>query len=769
MSEETTTNPRDSNSAKSLLSRVRRYVWLLYAVWTAAIAGTFLWGVHQQNMNFREASYNEALAHLKKDEAIRLWATSHQRIYVPTDSTVPSPYLKYLPERDIKTPSGRELTVISHAYIVQQIHDGYKKLYGVTGHLTSRKLARAEYAPDVWEMKALEAFGKGQSEVHEFTVINGIPHLRIMRRVMAEEKCLSCHARQGYSAGEVRGGVSLMLPLGERVSRRNRLSAVLGISHFLIWAMGIAFIRLGSVKLGRGLAERENAEKALKESEERYRRISASVTDYTYSVSVKDGRNVDITHTPTCVAVTGYTSGEFSNTPSLWLDIIHPDDRDLVLKFTEGLFTGVKGRAIEYRIKHRNGAWRYVVNHPLLHFDREGNLVAYEGLVRDVTEQKEIELSLFQSQKMQSIATLAGGIAHDFNNMMTGVLGYAELLKDKLSGNQANMDMLEQIGTSARRAGDLAQQLLAYARGGKYQPKLMSLDEAITETLNLQTHAFPPAVITRRRTSVGLWSIKADPTQMQQVIMNLCINSVEAMGYKGRLEIETCNVDVDSRFSETHLGLVPGKYVCLRVSDTGPGMDQETMSRVYEPFFTTKAHGRGLGLSAVYGIVKNHGGHIFITSTRGSGTTFELYFPALSGEPPAVEPDRDSSLPGGTETVLMIDDEEAVRSVSTISLKNRGFTVLDAEDGSKAVEMASGYEGRIHLTLLDIGLPGMAGDEVFLNLRKLQPDMKFIIISGYGLDKDARHLLDLGASAFLQKPFSPNDLINLVRRTLDAK
>ncbi len=740
---------------------------LLALIWTLAIVGSLIWNIYRHTETFKQSAYREAVAYFNKDDALRLWLTSQKALYVSADSISPNPYLTFRPDRDVVTTSGKKLTMLSHADIIRKINKSYGKSVGVSSHITSLNLVNPDNAPDAWEKKALESFGRGNKEVREFVEIKGQPYLRLMRPLKTEKRCLNCHNKQGYSLGDLRGGVSITLPLSERASLTSTLCVNSYITHGLLWIIVLALIGIGAHRLSQGLTEREMFESALRRSEQRYRRITAVVADYTYTVKVENGRAVEITHSPACVVVTGYSNKEFATTPSLWLDIVDPEDRDAVLEYFEQLISGVKGSSIEYRIRHKNGETRYVVNHPLLHFNRHGKLLSYEALVRDITGQKKVELKLFQSQKMQSIATMAGGIAHDFNNLMTGVLGYAELLKKNFPDDSDKSRMLDTISTSARRAGDLAQQLLAYARGGKYQPKVMSLNATIAETLDLQDHVFPPGIKVERTMEENLWDIKADPTQMQQVIMNLCINAVESMGSEGRLTIRTQNVELDSRFTETHPGLQPGRHICLTVSDTGVGMKPEVRAKVFEPFFTTKMQGRGLGMSAVYGIVKNHSGHIAVSSMEGKGTTFRIYLP-VAVEKAYIDEAVEAISYVGTETILVVDDEELIRSVSKMVLEKLGYKVISIEDGNEALDLIVKHDGNIDLVLLDMAMPVMSGTETFSAINKVYPNMKFIICSGYELDEDAQALLDRGAKAFLQKPFMPDELALLVRQTLDS-
>jgi len=385
----------------------------------------------------------------------------------------------------------------------------------------------------------------------------------------------------------------------------------------------------------------------------------------------------------------------------------------------------------------------------------------------DISERKQAENILLKTSRMEATATLAAGVAHDFNNLMVGVLGYSELLKVGFKTQPAASDMLDTIGDCARQAGDLAQQLLAYARGGKYQPVKLNLNDIILETLRLNERSFPPRIRIERDFEPQLVEIFADSDQMSQVVTNLCINSVEAIEKNGRILITTRNADLDERFIASHPTLKPGRHVYLSVEDTGDGMDQSTLENIFEPFFSTKFQGRGLGLSAAYGIIKNHDGHISAYSETCVGSTFKIYLPAIElGS--QVEPKPTPEKLSESETILVIDDEELVLDVTQRMLSIAGYEVLLAHDGREALDVIKNFDGRIHLAVLDMRMPVMGGPETFPLIRKAKPDMKVIICSGFELDAAAQALLDAGAEAFIQKPFGKVELANNIREILDS-
>jgi len=400
--------------------------------------------------------------------------------------------------------------------------------------------------------------------------------------------------------------------------------------------------------------------------------------------------------------------------------------------------------------------------------DAEGELAGYSLFARNITRQKESERIMLKASRMEATATLAAGIAHDFNNLMVGVLGNAELAKMRCVDDAVVSDMLNSIAASAGKAGDLAQQLLAYARGGKYQPRVISLNEVVEDVISLNERSFPPRIRIERHLEPDLANTLADPTQLTQVVMNLCLNSVEAIEESGYISIATSNVVKDPAFKSAHPDLTEPEYICLTVTDNGAGMDPDTLLKIFEPFFSSKFQGRGLGLAAVYGIINNHRGEIAVNSTPGKGTCFDIYLPATR-EPKPVATSVAVENPTGDETVMVIDDDPNVIAVAQKILENLGYQVLTAVDGRAALLRANEHKGPIDLVLLDMEMPVMGGSEVAPLLKELYPDLKIVICSGYELDAAAQDLLDRGADSFVQKPFRLEVLAHAVRKALDVR
>ncbi|MBI5576818.1 MAG: PAS domain S-box protein [Deltaproteobacteria bacterium] len=404
--------------------------------------------------------------------------------------------------------------------------------------------------------------------------------------------------------------------------------------------------------------------------------------------------------------------------------------------------------------------------------DDAGRLMNFVAVKRDVTEERKMEEQLRQAQKIEAVGRLAGGVAHDFNNLLTAITGYSELAFARTAEGDPVHGYVKEIRDVAGRAAGLTRQLLAFSRRQILQPRIIDLNAVVRDIDRMLRRLIGEDIDLFTSLDPDLRLTKADPGQIGQVIMNLAVNARDAMPTGGKLTIETANVYIDEAYARGHATMHPGAYVMIAVSDTGVGMDQETLSRIFEPFFTTKEKGKGtgLGLSTVYGIVKQSGGHIWVYSEPGRGTTFKTYLPSVEETADVPEPAPEpKELIQGTETVLLAEDEEAVRMLALEILVMNGYTVLAAGDGEEALRTSARYEGKIDLMLCDVVMPGMSGADLSRKIALSRPDMKVLFMSGY-TDNAIVHrgVLDPG-TAFIEKPFSPDALARKVRAVLDAK
>jgi PAS domain S-box-containing protein len=405
----------------------------------------------------------------------------------------------------------------------------------------------------------------------------------------------------------------------------------------------------------------------------------------------------------------------------------------------------------------------------------EARVFPFEGsatvFFNDVTERKLLQDQLIQAQKMESIGRLAGGVAHDFNNLLTVISGYSELLLARRGIGNPVLGHVTEIQRAAARAASLTRQLLAFSRQQVLEPQVLDLNVIISNTDKMLRRLIGEDIELVTIAGTALGRVKADAGQMEQVVMNLAVNARDAMPKGGRLTIETANVELDEAYARRHVAVKPGPHVMLAMSDTGMGMDSETQARIFEPFFTTKEKGKGtgLGLATVYGIVKQSGGNIYVYSNLGHGTTFKIYLPRVDGALESVNtPKARTEVPQGCETVLLVEDEESVRSLLQGILRSNGYTVLEASRGEEALGICEGHKGAIHLLLADVVMPQMSGRELAERLISTRPQMKVLYMSGYTDDAVVRHGVLESNAAFLQKPFTPEILARKVRLVLDA-
>jgi PAS domain S-box-containing protein len=400
-----------------------------------------------------------------------------------------------------------------------------------------------------------------------------------------------------------------------------------------------------------------------------------------------------------------------------------------------------------------------------------GTTIGAYSLYEDVSDRKALEEQLLQTQKMEAVGRLAGGVAHDFNNLLMVIRGHADLLLESPGPPDSQDRRVKQIQMAAERAASLTQQLLAYSRKHVIAPKVLDLNSIVTEMGKMLPPMIREDIELATVPSAKLGRVKADPGQIEQVLMNLAANARDAMPRGGKLTIETADVELDEVYARHHAGVRPGAYVMLAVSDTGCGMDAETRSHIFEPFFTTKEKGKGtgLGLASVYGTVKQSGGHIWVYSEPGHGTTFKVYLPRIEDALEKVA--KSERLPvslRGAGTILLVEDEEAVRDLVRESLQQNGYTVLEAKDGTEALQISKRYKGPIHLLLTDVIMPGMNGRELAQGLASSHPDMKVLYMSGYTENAVVHDgVLDSGM-ALLQKPFTRDQLAKRVREVLDG-
>jgi two-component system, cell cycle sensor histidine kinase and response regulator CckA len=514
----------------------------------------------------------------------------------------------------------------------------------------------------------------------------------------------------------------------------------------------------------RALREKEEQRKS-KQSEELYRDLVENALDIIYTHDLQ-GNYISVNKAAERIA--GYTEEEALGMNLA--DVVAPEYLETARQMIGAKLAGNDITAYELEIIAKDGRRVAVeVNTRIIYSN--GVPVRVQGIARDVTERKQLEAQLRHSQKLEAVGMLAGGVAHDFNNLLTAIGGYSELALKRLQAGDPLRQNIEEIKKAADRATALTRQLLAFSRKQVLQPKVLDLNEVVLELEKMLQRLIGGDVELRTVLDQDLGSIKADPGQIEQIIVNLVINSRDAMPRGGRLTIETRNVYLDEDYAASHVSVKPGRFVMIAVSDTGFGMDAQTQARIFEPFFTTKETGRGtgLGLSMVYGIVKQSGGNIWVYSESGQGTTFKVYLPRIDEVAveftQGIEEETDLH---GSETILLVEDEEMVMDITRSVLELYGYRVLTATNGNEALVVIENHKEPIDLLLTDVIMPGMSGRELADRFAESRPETKVIFMSGY-TDSAIEHqgVLETGAN-FIQKPFATDGMARRVREVLDA-
>ncbi len=528
---------------------------------------------------------------------------------------------------------------------------------------------------------------------------------------------------------------------------------------------------IAGIEAVREITGRKRIERAAIESERRYKRLVESITDYIYTVEVREGRAVATYHGPGCVAVTGYSPGEYRADPDLLQHMIFEEDRSRVFELANKIATGAAVTPFEHRIIHKDGSLHWVRHTPVPRFGSDGKVVAYDGLITDITQVKLLENQLRQAQKMEAVGQLAGGIAHDFNNILTAIIGYGNLLMLKMKGSDPGRTYVEQILSSSERAAQLTRSLLAFSRKQVMDLKPVSMNSIIRSVEKLLVRVIGEDIEFRTVLSSDDPFILADSIQIEHVLMNLSTNARDAMPNGGTLQVETASVELGEKFVRSHSYAKPGRYVLISVADTGIGMEETVRSRVFEPFFTTKELGKGtgLGLAMVYGIIKQHNGYIHVESKPGRGTTFKIYLPMIESAAHEKFEREMAEIPRGSETVLLAEDDISVRQLTKNMLEDFGYTVIEAVDGEDAVRKFRENKDRIALLLFDIVMPKKNGREAYYEIKKIRSDVKALFTSGYTADiVQKKGIIDTGME-FILKPSTPTVFLQKVREVLNKE
>ncbi len=746
--------------------RLRRYVLLLASIWTVLVGGSLFWNIRQDLLEIYELAIAEARGAFNKDLAYRRWASGHGGVYVAvTEGQPPNPYLSHIEERDITTPSGNQLTLINPAYMTRQVHELSVDQYGLRGHITSLKPINPVNIPDQWESEALMRFEDGETEITSIMIIDGTEYMRLMNPMITEESCLKCHSHQGYEVGDVRGGISVSVPMEtyRAIERKHRSSLVLG--HSLLWLIGLLGVGLGSQRLGKRIRERETAEDALRRSDTKYQDLFNSAPIAYFSINT-DGWIVEAN--AAALKLLGFQLEELQEIH--YLDLYADESKAKAARLFEMFRQGHPWDNEEMVLVRRdeNQIHGLLSMNPIK--DENDQVMESRTVVVDMTDRRRLEEQLTQSQKMEAIGRLAGGIAHDFNNLLTVINGNVQLSLPTLSLDNPVHNRLLTIQKAGLHAAELTSKLLSFSRKQIITPRVLDFDGVLAEILPLLRRVIGEDIELVTRHGKSGTCVKVDPGQIEQVVMNLVVNAREAMPDGGNLTIETSVVILDETYLATHPYAQRGPHVMLAVSDTGCGMDEQTCKKIFEPFFTTKDTGTGLGLATVYGILKQHHGSIEIYSEVGLGSTFRIYLPVVDAQPETYTHIEESTeIVEGTETILLVEDNDEVRNLALEILKGAGYTVHTCANAEEAERFCEAFGGIVDLLLTDVVMPGKSGIILSESVKPFQPAIRTLFMTGYARGViAAQGVLEEGMDVII-KPFTPTQLSERVRQAIDRK
>lgn len=512
-------------------------------------------------------------------------------------------------------------------------------------------------------------------------------------------------------------------------------------------------------ELERESIERKRAAGVIRENGKKYQLLVENAND---AIFVAQDDIIKFVN-PKTEEMIGYSSGELREIP--FADLVHPEDRDMVVESYNKVLNGEDPPSVySFRVIDKDGEelWVQINPVPITWEERPATL----NVLRDITPQKRLEEQLQQAQKMEAIGTLASGIAHHFNNVLMGIQGNASLMRLGVESNYPHYEKLRNIEQYVQEGTELTKQLLGVAREGKDEVKPTDLNDVVRNSSQMFGRTKKEINI-RTQYQEGIWIVEADPGQIRQALLNLYVNAWQAMPGGGNLYLETENVALDEDYVKPYHA-EPGKYVKISVTDTGVGMDKQTRERIFDLFFTTREAGRGtgLGLASVAGIIENHGGFMTVYSEKGQGTTFNIYLP-VSGSQIVEEKGFPDELLTGTETILLVDDEDMIITVGSEMLKKLGYGVLIAKSGQEAIEICEAHKDRIDMVILDMIMPDMNGEATYDRIKELIPEVKVLLSSGYSIIGQAKHMLERGCNGFIQKPFNMRHLSQKIREVLN--
>lgn len=753
------------NSTSAGLKQLRLWCVAAFLFWSLLLSSSLWIYVRHEWQSVELIGKKIGLTAVNKDYIYELWNAYNGGIYAPiNDINQPNPYLRGFTDRDIVTPSGKKLTLINPAHMTRQAYQLERKIYGIGGRTTSLDAVRAENTPDEWEREALISFTKGAKNASKLIKKGDKTLMRVMMPAITQESCLQCHMRKGDQVGNIRGGISITFPMDGIIELFRKQFRTSALYHFLIYLIGATGLVVFYVKTSRQIQKRAAIEKQLWRKTQEWEKTFDAIPDI---ITLQDS-NMRI------IRANQATYDFFQATPE---ELIGTTCYSL---FREGITPcpgcpGIRSRADGHQhcsmVEHKlMDNFFHICSAPVL--DEQKNLQYFVYIARDITDKKKLEEELFQARKMEAIGTLAGGIAHDFNNILAAILGYTEIIKLSLPANSPLVNDLDQIVLAGDRATDLIKQILTFSRKKKQEKKELEIDQTVKEAVKMMRSSLPASIDIQEDIDEHCGMVCADPTNIHQIILNLLTNGFHAIGNEqGTLHVRLKPVDIAPDRIEDKPGVKPGSFVELTVQDSGQGIDDVTMSRIFDPYFTTKEQGAGtgLGLAVIHGIVEDYKGFIEVESMTGQGTTFHIFLPTLKKKRiKKSEKNLAAPLPRGNERILFVDDEIDITSISHTQLSKLGYQVTVETRSLKALEKFQKNPDYFDLLITDHTMPELTGRDLARSLLALRPDLPIILCTGYTAAFSEQEALQLGIKKYIIKPLSTRTLAKNVREVLDT-
>ncbi len=759
------------NSTSVGLKQLRLWCGAAFLFWSLLLSGSLWLYVRHEWQSVEFIGKKIGLTAVNKDYVYELWNAYNGGIYAPVNNiNQPNPYLKGFADRDIVTASGKKLTLINPAHMTRQAYQLEQKIYGIGGRTTSLNAVRPENTPDEWEREALLSFAKGEKNASTLIQQDDTTIMRVMMPAITQEACLKCHMRKGDQVGDIRGGLSITFPIDGIIELFQKQFKTSVLYHLLIYLIGVTGLVIFYAQTSRQIIKQAAMEKQLLRKTQEWEKTFDAIPDI---ITLQDS-NMRI------IRANQATYNFFQATPE---ELIGTTCYSL---FREGITVcpdcpdcpdcpGIRSIADGYQ--HCS-----MVEHELLDnffhtcsapvFDEQGNFQYFIYIARNITDKKKLEEELFQARKMEAIGTLAGGIAHDFNNILAAILGYTEIIKLSLPTDSPLETDLNQIVFAGNRATDLIKQILTFSRKKKQQKEELEIHQTVKEAVKLMRSSLPSSIYIQENLDASCGIILADPTNIHQIILNLFTNGFHAIGNKqGSLQISLQSMNVSPERVADKPDVKPGSFAELTVQDNGQGIDDATMSRIFDPYFTTKDQGAGtgLGLAVIHGIVEDYKGFIEVESVTGQGTAFHIFLPTLKKKRiKKIVKTGTTPLPRGNERILFVDDEVDITQISHSLLSNLGYRVTVETRSLKALEQIEKNPGYFDLLITDHTMPELTGSDLARSVLELRPNLPIILCTGYTAAFSKQEARQLGIKKYLIKPLSTKKLATIVREVLDA-